>query len=592
MKRDGKQPFAAGLGLRLALMVILALLPLGLLSLGQTRNLVEQSARAHILAAMGETAQAALPEVLQIREAQSMARGLAQVLGQPDGLAMCQGLVDTAAAAAAPAVAVVAFVPASGRVDCASTASARGIVSGAGFDSLIAASQPQIRIVTENQPAGEPVLETTHPVSAADGGTAGYVSVTLPQRALGTARLDGASENGDALLALTTFDEGGEVLTSTLGREAAEAALPRTVPLVNLAGKGRQSFFGVSPEGERRLYTVMPIAEGLYLLGTWRGEGRDGLLQSTGMPYLFPALMWLAGLAVALYGAERLVLRHLRRLSRAMRGFVFDSRGSATELVLDDPPAEIASLAETYQTLIDTILRDEAELENLLRQKAELLREVHHRTGNSLQLIASILRMHRRETSDPAMRQLIDALHDRVISLSRVHLGLYKIAGRADVAMDGLLAEVIAKVGAAQQVRGPCGARRPAIRAEMVPMTLTAQQAVPLAMLVGEMLAVFPTEEHGPGIALNLTLDEGNMGVLTLTGSAAALATLNGTGAEAPSVIATRLIRSFVAQLDGEMTVTETGTEAEPLVEARVRFRIRLAAPEAAQATAPAEAAA
>ena len=287
MTRPGKQPFAAGLGLRLALMVILALLPLGLLSLGQTRNLVEQSAEAHILGAMGETAQAALPEVLQIREAQSMARGLAQVLGQPGGMALCQALVDTAAAAA-PAVAVVAFIPASGRIDCASQAGARGIVSGPEFDSLIAANQPQIRIVTEDRLIGQPVLQATHPVSAtdpaADGHTAGYVSVTLPQRALGTARLEGTSENGDALLALTTFDEGGEVLTSTLGREAAATALPEAVPLVSLAGAGRRSFFGVSPEGERRLYTVVPIAEGLYLLGTWRGEGHDGLLQSAGMP--------------------------------------------------------------------------------------------------------------------------------------------------------------------------------------------------------------------------------------------------------------------------------------------------------------------
>lgn len=585
---------SAGLGLRLGLMVMLALLPLGVLSLGQTRNLLQQSDDARILAAMGETVQASLPEVLMIRDAQSVAAGLALAVGQTAGdPATCLRLVR-AAAAADPALSLVAFMTPSGVMNCASTALGRDFSASPSFQRLIAARSPQMEIVAKGSVSGESLLLMIHPVFGPDGGHLGFVSVSVPHRALDTAHTPPAGAGLQALVALTTFDAAGGVLTSTLGLDDAASALPATQPLTALARDENQSFFGPTAEGRRQLYTVVPIADGLYLLGTWRVEGRRGLLASPGFPYLFPLLMWLAGLGVALFGAERLVLRHLRRLSRAMRGFAFGSRSAAPQLVLDDPPAEIASLADTYRTLIDTILRDEAELENLLRQKAELLREVHHRTGNSLQLIGSILRMHRRETEDPAMLQLIDTLHDRVISLSTVHLGLYRIAGRADVAVDALLAEVIAKVGAIQGRQG----RRDAIRAEMVPLMLTAQQAVPLALLVAEMLSVFPPDGEGPGLTLRLTRAEGNLAELALTGPAEALATLGGTGEGAaragtargmgsigagsigaPGVIATRLIRSFVAQLDGDLTVTAAG----PLAEARVRFVIRLAAPEAAQ---------
>jgi len=84
-----------------------------------------------------------------------------------------------------------------------------------------------------------------------------------------------------------------------------------------------------------------------------------------------------------------------------------DGARNLPPLRLDQPPAEIASLADTYATMTATILRDEADLEDLVHEKEGLLREVHHRTGNSLQLIASILRMHLRENPSDEVRAVL-----------------------------------------------------------------------------------------------------------------------------------------------------------------------------------------
>src|SRR5690606_13742145 len=109
-------------------------------------------------------------------------------------------------------------------------------------------------------------------------------------------------------------------------------------------------------------------------------------------------------------------------------------------------------------------------------------------TGNSLQLIASILRMHLREDPDEQTRVLLENIHDRVMGLSTVHFGLYRMAGLADIAMDTLLSEVIGKIGA---IHGRYG-RKDAITSALEPLVLQTPQAVPLSLLVSEILSAFP----------------------------------------------------------------------------------------------------
>ena len=99
-------------------------------------------------------------------------------------------------------------------------------------------------------------------------------------------------------------------------------------------------------------------------------------------------------------------------------------------------PAEIQRLHSVYEDLIRTIEQEEAELQNLIVDKDVLLREVNHRSGNSLQIIASVMRMYRRETADDEVRTILDGLINRVIALSSTHTSLYSMTGRRDVPMD------------------------------------------------------------------------------------------------------------------------------------------------------------
>ena len=244
-----------------------------------------------------------------------------------------------------------------------------------------------------------------------------------------------------------TFDAEGTVLTSSVGLENAPFSVPVNYSLKELVTDKARTFSAKTVGGESRIFSVVPMAQGLFLLGSWNRAESVVVLGYDVSPYLFPLLMWLAAMLVAMLGAETLVARHIRHLVKAMTAF---AGGDRKQVVLDlkSSPAEIKELRRTYNILTETILRDEAELENMLRQKEILLREVHHRTGNSLQLIASIMRIHIRQEKSIAVRSILEGLHDRVMALATVHMGLYETAGQKDVKMDALFSGVIRQITA------------------------------------------------------------------------------------------------------------------------------------------------
>lgn len=558
----------AGLLRRLAIVNLVALLPLAVLAGLQTRALVDESADALSRAAMARTVQAAQQEIKLIGSAQSLARTLgALVPGVLADPAACVAMMD-AAAAAYPQFSLIAYIPLSGRMTCASGGRTHDFEGNPFFARLIETREPRLVLNPSGPVSGYAVLGASAPVMA-PGGQIGIVSVSIPHQAVVAPDPLARDTLNETPVALISFARDGTILSHSVEMERATALLPAGRSLAGLARGGASTFAETSPDGSRRVFAVAPITSELFLLGVWSPADDNALIDSAVAPWLLAVLLILSGLLAAAFAAERLVIRHVRTLSAAMSAFAAGAR-RLPQPDLDDPPAEIAELAEVYAAMTETILRDEAELENLLHQKAELLREVHHRTGNSLQLIASILRMHLRENPDDAVRQVLEHLLERVMSLSTVHLGLYRIAGSPEVQVNALIAEVIAKVEGLHSRTG----RPTTIEQDLHPLPLATQQAVPLALLLAEVLAAFlasAAEVLPLLIRVRLEAEPGKAATLSVSGPHEARVRLTGSGGGAPDVIAARLIRSFVRQLDGEAELAEDGA----LLEFRVAFTIR-----------------
>ena len=67
-------------------------------------------------------------------------------------------------------------------------------------------------------------------------------------------------------------------------------------------------------------------------------------------------------------------------------------------------PAEIRVLARTLDELAETIVTRDAALTASLAEKDALMREIHHRVKNNLQIISSLLSMQQRALTDPAVQ--------------------------------------------------------------------------------------------------------------------------------------------------------------------------------------------
>lgn len=71
-------------------------------------------------------------------------------------------------------------------------------------------------------------------------------------------------------------------------------------------------------------------------------------------------------------------------------------------------------------------IRAKEELEKSLREKDALLKEVHHRAKNNLQVISSILNLHSRKTDDEKTLSILTDCKTSIQSLALVHECLYK----------------------------------------------------------------------------------------------------------------------------------------------------------------------
>lgn len=181
------------------------------------------------------------------------------------------------------------------------------------------------------------------------------------------------------------------------------------------------------------------------------------------------------------------------------------------------------------------------------QQKTVLLHEVEHRVKNNLQLISSLIQFQSRRTDDPAVKEALSQVQDRVSAVSTVHRRLFQTvdAGCFDVAqfLRDLAEDLVGR------------AHRPdiRIRLDLQPVKAPASRAAPLALLVNEILAhalksEFPAPRPG---ALDIRLNTGgDRFTIELSDDGASPADDRRESFAAPSGIVEILRRQLGAKID------------------------------------------
>src|SRR5471030_3314586 len=90
-----------------------------------------------------------------------------------------------------------------------------------------------------------------------------------------------------------------------------------------------------------------------------------------------------------------------------------------------------------------TIAARDADLKEALAHKDALMREIHHRVKNNLQIISSLLNMQQRALVDPAARAAISDTRQRITALALIYRALYQSPDLRRVDLREFLEELV-----------------------------------------------------------------------------------------------------------------------------------------------------
>jgi two-component sensor histidine kinase len=198
---------------------------------------------------------------------------------------------------------------------------------------------------------------------------------------------------------------------------------------------------------------------------------------------LLPVLMWIAAALITWLLVSRLLVRPLKRLERSVVAY---EPGTPLELPRKlGPSAEIEELRDAFARAVTRVEESDAEMTSALEGQRRLVREVHHRVKNNLQVVASLLNIHGRSASGPEARSAYAAISRRVGALSIVHRNHFaEMEENRGIAMRPLITELAAELRAG----APEAARTIRADLELDSVNTTQDVAVAIAFLVTEIV--------------------------------------------------------------------------------------------------------
>jgi PAS domain S-box-containing protein len=152
------------------------------------------------------------------------------------------------------------------------------------------------------------------------------------------------------------------------------------------------------------------------------------------------------------------------------------------------------------------VLRDETErkqAEDLLNRSVQetelLLREIHHRVKNNLNVIAGLLSLQARQSQDdPKVQRILDELQDRVRAIAALHETLYSSRDLADINFGPYLQQLLNELVGFNGI----DEKRIQIRMEADDVVLSMEQALPVGLIANELVSntlkhAFPDDRSG-----------------------------------------------------------------------------------------------
>lgn len=191
-------------------------------------------------------------------------------------------------------------------------------------------------------------------------------------------------------------------------------------------------------------------------------------------------------------------------------------------------------------------------LQKELAEKEVLLKEVHHRVKNNMQVISSILSLQKSHHDDEKIKEILSESQSRIRSMALIHEKLYANKDFANIPFDSYLRDLVNNIVQTYELKkGPVE-----INFDLQELFLNLDAAIPCGLIVNELVvnALKYAFNSSKGGILSVQLKEHNTQVEISVKD-------NGPGmdenkwTDSPETLGLQLVQTLCEQLEGEISM-------------------------------------
>ncbi len=196
-------------------------------------------------------------------------------------------------------------------------------------------------------------------------------------------------------------------------------------------------------------------------------------------------------------------------------------------------------------------------IEDSLKEKDSLLKEIHHRVKNNLQMVSSLLSLQTKNTRSKAAIEALEEGKSRVKAMALIHQKLYQNEDLSVIEMQGYIESLINSVQSVYKK----GGHNISITIDAEGTELDIDRAIPFGLILNELVSnsfkyAFPESDENGKIYIHLRKN-GDQGYFEYTDNGVGLP--EDTDERANSSMGIRLMNRLVNQLQSKLNVDKTG---------------------------------
>jgi len=220
---------------------------------------------------------------------------------------------------------------------------------------------------------------------------------------------------------------------------------------------------------------------------------------------------------------------------------------------IKDSAGNITGITVFILNITDRLLAEKKTSESLI-EKEILLKEIHHRVKNNIQLITSMINLQLDLVEDKTARRILQDSLSRINTMGLIHQALYQGDNLAKIQIEGYCSNLLNSIRDFYQSES----RKIAFKTEFNDISLEIAQAIPIGLIINEtvtnsMKYAFSGRDEGL-IQIRMALSENNRIHLQISDNGVGMAENYSPGES--KTLGMKLLKVFAMQLKGTIDFT------------------------------------